>query len=119
MAFPALTVEHIMPFGKHKGETIGNLLEDNPNYMFWLRANTDINLHDDIHATLDGLITSDRKYRGNQTWAQIKADKVAKGVIDDSQRAEKAAAKAIEVVEVRLTQDQVREQAYAGTWGEW
>lgn len=34
----------VMPFGKYKGETVGNLIQDAPDYLAWLCQNTDFEL---------------------------------------------------------------------------
>jgi hypothetical protein len=44
-----------MPFGKYKGETIADLLFDDPAYLEWLHNNTDFELHADL---LDEVQTS-------------------------------------------------------------
>jgi hypothetical protein len=37
-----------MPFGKFKGETISDLLDDEPEYIRWLIDKTDTVLHPDV-----------------------------------------------------------------------
>lgn len=37
-----------MPFGKYKGETIADLMLDDPNYLLWLSKNDILDLHADI-----------------------------------------------------------------------
>lgn len=34
--FPVHTKDEVLPFGKHKGETIGEVYEKDPKYVFWL-----------------------------------------------------------------------------------
>ncbi len=45
----------VMPFGKYKGESIADLLFDDPAYLEWLHKNTDFELHADL---LDEVQTS-------------------------------------------------------------
>lgn len=33
-----------MPFGKYKGELIGTVIEENPDYIYWAINNTDFRL---------------------------------------------------------------------------
>lgn len=39
MAFRPLTLEDLMPFGKHKGEQVEDLIDDDPSYLAWLYEN--------------------------------------------------------------------------------
>ena len=41
MYYP-LKLYHTMPFGKHKGEQVEDLIYDQPDYITWLAENTDI-----------------------------------------------------------------------------
>lgn len=44
----ALKVE--MNFGKYKGQTIGEVYSENPNYLAWIFGN--VNLHPDVEDAL-------------------------------------------------------------------
>ena len=35
----------VMPFGRYKGETLGDVLEVNSAYILWLHENTDMDFH--------------------------------------------------------------------------
>lgn len=39
----------VMPFGKHKGESIADLMEIDPHYLIWVHENTDLELHADLY----------------------------------------------------------------------
>lgn len=52
---PVRSKDYVMPFGKYKGETIADLLFDDPAYLEWLHTNTDFELHADL---LDEVQTS-------------------------------------------------------------
>lgn len=52
---PVRDRDFVMPFGKYKGETIGDLIFDDPGYLEWLHKNTDFELHADL---LDEVETS-------------------------------------------------------------
>lgn len=34
--YPPLDFDDEMPFGKHKGETVAEVIDDDPSYMVWL-----------------------------------------------------------------------------------
>lgn len=36
MSYARLDFEDEMPFGKHKGETVADVIDDDPQYMVWL-----------------------------------------------------------------------------------
>lgn len=36
MSYKPLDFEDEMPFGKHKGETVAEVIDDDPGYMVWL-----------------------------------------------------------------------------------
>lgn len=48
-----LTLESDMPFGKHKGSQIEDLIEDEPEYVRWLCENTDIQFDDECLEALE------------------------------------------------------------------
>lgn len=44
-----------MPFGKHKGEQIEDLLYDSPAYMTWLAEETDVEFDVEVIKTMEEL----------------------------------------------------------------
>lgn len=38
----------IMPWGKHKGTPLSELIEHDPQYIEWLQHNTDLDFHSDV-----------------------------------------------------------------------
>jgi len=44
----------VMPFGKHKNKTIGELLDIDPWYISWLAENTDMDFDHDILREANG-----------------------------------------------------------------
>lgn len=49
-----LTLESILTFGKHKGEQVEDLIEDNPSYIRWLMENTDMIFDEEVYEKLGG-----------------------------------------------------------------
>lgn len=47
-----MNLESILTFGKHKGEQIEDLIEDNPGYVRWLMENTDIVFDNEVYEKL-------------------------------------------------------------------
>lgn len=45
----------LMPFGKHKGTPLSELIEHEPNYVEWLQQNTDLDFHSDIMDEVYGI----------------------------------------------------------------
>lgn len=43
----------VMPFGKYRGETIGDLMLDDPWYVLWLVEHTDFDIHADLADELE------------------------------------------------------------------
>jgi uncharacterized protein (DUF3820 family) len=39
---------HVMTFGKHKGKSIAEILDVNPNYIIWLSDNNVLNISDKV-----------------------------------------------------------------------
>jgi uncharacterized protein (DUF3820 family) len=50
--------EHIMPFGKHKGKSFGEILSIDYDYMCWCVDNLDNRIGDRIRLFLDNLKTA-------------------------------------------------------------
>jgi len=48
-----LTLESEMPFGKHKGAQVEDLIEDHPEYIRWLCENTSTGFDDDVLEMLE------------------------------------------------------------------
>lgn len=40
--------KHVMTFGKFKGETVQDILDNDPQYLCWLVEHTDFDLHADL-----------------------------------------------------------------------
>jgi len=59
---------YVMPFGKYKGETIADLLFEDPAYLEWLHKSTDFELD---HILLDEVQTS---YEDAARHARLHAD---------------------------------------------
>lgn len=38
----------VMPFGRHKGLTLGECMTGDPGWLMWLHNHTDLELHSDI-----------------------------------------------------------------------
>lgn len=53
--YPPLTMESLMPFGKYEGEQIEDLLVDQPEYLIWLRDNTDTVFDEEVSEKLSRL----------------------------------------------------------------
>lgn len=39
---------HVMTFGKHKGKTLVQILEESPSYIIWLKVNEVVKIPDDL-----------------------------------------------------------------------
>ena len=51
--YDPLTLEDNMPFGKHKGALIQDLIKKEADYLKWLIDNTDISFGQDVHDALN------------------------------------------------------------------
>lgn len=51
----------IMPFGKFKGTSLSEIIENDPQYIVWLQGNTDLDFHSDI---MDEIETDPRDLNG-------------------------------------------------------
>lgn len=38
---PIDSLDHVLTFGKYKGETVGDILEVDPQYLIWLHNNSE------------------------------------------------------------------------------
>lgn len=52
---PIRDPEYRMQFGKHKGETLGDLMENVPDYLLWLHEHTNFELHADLVEQLQSM----------------------------------------------------------------
>lgn len=54
---PVRDKSFVMPFGKWQGIEIGEVMQDDPDYLMWLVENTDFDIHadlmDEMETTLD------------------------------------------------------------------
>jgi len=48
-----LKLESMMPFGKHKGFQVEDLVEDEPGYVRWLSENTSVDFDDEVFEALE------------------------------------------------------------------
>lgn len=48
MSYRPLDFEDEMPFGKHKGETVAEVIDDDPGYMVWLLSEDKCSFTDDV-----------------------------------------------------------------------
>lgn len=48
-----MNLETTIPFGKHKGHQIEDVIEDDPAYIRWLCENTDHDFDDDVYEALE------------------------------------------------------------------
>lgn len=53
MSYRELGFDDGMPFGKHKDVVIKDLLDDEPEYLEWLIANTDVQFNSDVLEALE------------------------------------------------------------------
>lgn len=37
--------KYLLPFGKYKGESVQDVLDNDPRYLCWLQENTDLDFH--------------------------------------------------------------------------
>lgn len=44
-----------MAFGKHRGETLGDLMKNVPDYLLWLHEHTEFELHADLVEKLEAM----------------------------------------------------------------
>ncbi len=45
---PRLGLDDVLPFGRHQGYTVEEVLKDRPEYIRWLIVNTSTRFHDSI-----------------------------------------------------------------------
>ena len=58
---------HVMTFGKFEGETIQDILDNDPQYLCWLVDNTDFDLHCDLLDEAENNGRPDHEFKG---WTQ-------------------------------------------------
>lgn len=46
---PPITINYVMPFGKHKGLSLKSLLDVDPGYIVWLKETDVLNIPDEIY----------------------------------------------------------------------
>lgn len=52
---PIRDKDFVMPFGRHKGLTLGEVMTGDPGWLMWLHNHTDLELHADIIDELEGV----------------------------------------------------------------
>lgn len=75
--YETLTLESIFPFGKYKGQPLGDVIVGDPGYLIWLRSERwkteqqknpgaslgDVGLSMDIHILLDDVTRTNKRFR--------------------------------------------------------
>lgn len=46
--YPPLNFEDNLPFGKYRGESVAEICEDDPRYLFWMFNNTDLQFSEEV-----------------------------------------------------------------------
>lgn len=49
---PALGLDDIIPFGRHAGYSVLEIMKDRPSYISWLIVNTDVKFYPSVHNEL-------------------------------------------------------------------
>lgn len=49
---PRLGLDDMLPFGRHQGYTVLEIIKDRPQYISWLMSNTDLKFHRSVHDEL-------------------------------------------------------------------
>lgn len=52
MPYPPLNLSSPMPFGKHKGKTVAELLDDAPDYLLWCYHDLGTNFSEEVREHL-------------------------------------------------------------------
>lgn len=52
---PIRDLDYRLTFGKHRGETIRDLMKNVPDYLTWLHNNTDFELHAELVEKLEAM----------------------------------------------------------------
>lgn len=48
-----LGLDDTLPFGRHQGYTVEEILKDRPQYIAWLMTNTSLKFYPSVHELLD------------------------------------------------------------------
>ncbi len=62
-------LDDVMPFGRHQGYTVLEIIKDRPSYISWLIQNTNLKFYESVHDELSRyLVKHVPRGVGNYTW---------------------------------------------------
>lgn len=59
---PIRDKDWIMPFGRYRGESLGDMMQAVPQYIQWLQDNTDLDFHSDIFREIEEMESERRGF---------------------------------------------------------
>lgn len=61
---PVTDVNHVMTFGRYRGDTVQDILDNDPHYLVWVHSNTDFELGHELLEQAENNGKPDHEFKG-------------------------------------------------------